>query len=81
MTWPSVIGREMQSRLRRSAWASCETWYRDGGRITTRQALALHTALPAGADGHDSAGTFAAPTDNVLHCRGHQRPTDNDQNG
>jgi cation diffusion facilitator CzcD-associated flavoprotein CzcO len=27
--------REMQSRLSRSAWASCESWYRDGGRITT----------------------------------------------
>ena len=27
--------REMQSRLGRSAWADCESWYKDGGRITT----------------------------------------------
>jgi cation diffusion facilitator CzcD-associated flavoprotein CzcO len=26
---------EMQSRLGRSAWADCESWYKDGGRITT----------------------------------------------
>ncbi|NYD41339.1 flavin-containing monooxygenase [Nocardioides panaciterrulae] len=27
--------REMQSRLSRSAWAGCDSWYRDGTRITT----------------------------------------------
>ncbi|MCD4526265.1 NAD(P)/FAD-dependent oxidoreductase [Nocardioides sp. cx-173] len=27
--------REMQSRLRRSAWAGCDNWYADGTRITT----------------------------------------------
>jgi cation diffusion facilitator CzcD-associated flavoprotein CzcO len=26
---------EMQDRLARSAWAGCQSWYRDGGRITT----------------------------------------------
>lgn len=27
--------REMQGRLRESVWARCESWYRDGDRITT----------------------------------------------
>lgn len=27
--------REMQDRLSRSAWAGCNSWYRDGSRITT----------------------------------------------
>jgi len=27
--------REMQARLGQSAWASCDNWYKDGGRITT----------------------------------------------
>src|SRR6476659_2145064 len=27
--------REMQDRLSRSAWAGCNSWYRDGARITT----------------------------------------------
>ena len=27
--------QEMQSRLGRSVWASCDNWYQDGGRITT----------------------------------------------
>jgi cation diffusion facilitator CzcD-associated flavoprotein CzcO len=27
--------REMQSRLGQSVWASCDSWYRDGARITT----------------------------------------------
>ena len=27
--------REMQDRLRDSVWAGCESWYQDGGRITT----------------------------------------------
>jgi len=27
--------REMQDRLSRSAWAGCDSWYRDGARITT----------------------------------------------
>ena len=27
--------REMQSRLRSSVWAGCDSWYRDGARITT----------------------------------------------
>ena len=27
--------QEMQTRLSRSAWAPCDNWYRDGGRITT----------------------------------------------
>ena len=26
--------REMQERLRRTAWSACESWYVDGGRIT-----------------------------------------------
>jgi len=27
--------REMQERLAHSAWSGCDSWYRDGGRITT----------------------------------------------
>jgi cation diffusion facilitator CzcD-associated flavoprotein CzcO len=27
--------REMQERLRDSVWAGCDSWYQDGGRITT----------------------------------------------
>ena len=27
--------REMQSRLSSSVWAGCDSWYRDGARITT----------------------------------------------
>ncbi len=27
--------QEMQSRLRTSAWAGCDSWYIDGPRITT----------------------------------------------
>jgi cation diffusion facilitator CzcD-associated flavoprotein CzcO len=27
--------REMQARLGRSAWAACDNWYKDGGKITT----------------------------------------------
>ena len=35
---PDVAERydaEMQFRLGRSVWASCDNWYRDGGKITT----------------------------------------------
>ena len=31
----SAYDDEMQSRLRSSAWAGCESWYVDGPRITT----------------------------------------------
>ncbi len=27
--------REVQSRLNHSVWATCTSWYADGGRITT----------------------------------------------
>jgi cation diffusion facilitator CzcD-associated flavoprotein CzcO len=31
----AAYDREVQERLGQSAWAGCDSWYRDGGRITT----------------------------------------------
>jgi hypothetical protein len=31
----AAYDREMQSRLGRSVWAQCDSWYTENGRITT----------------------------------------------